>query len=84
MEEKLILNDGTELDGHMLESGGRLFLYIYHSTLSEVFNLLIDPEKTKKITGMRLGTKTVIRGYKHLYAVTEENDEMVSAALRKS
>ena len=79
-----LVGAGTELVGHGIEFNGQLFLYIREMGLADVFQEMIDPEKTKKITGMQLGTKTVIRGYKHLYAVTEENDEMVSAALRKS
>lgn len=35
MEEKLILNDGTELTGHLIETETRLFLYIYNLSLEE-------------------------------------------------
>ena len=43
MDEKLTLNDGTELTGHMVETDSRLFLYLYGITLTEAFELLNDP-----------------------------------------
>ena len=80
----LTLNDGTELNGHLVETDSRLFVYVYDLTLAEVFELLNDPEKTKKIKAVRYGAEQVVRGYKHLSSVSEEsNGQMISAMLKK-
>lgn len=84
MNEKLILNDGTELNGHAIETDIRLFLYVFDSTLAEVFELLIDPDKTKVIKWERYGTTGTIRGYKHLMSISEESGGMISASLKKA
>lgn len=83
MDEKLILNDGTELTGHLLETEIRLFLYIYGLTLEEVFDLLKVPENTKVIKWERYGSKGTVRGYKTLMSVSVEQGNMISASLRK-
>lgn len=84
MDEKLTLNDGTEMTGHLLESGSRLFVYVYELTLAEAFEVLNDPERTKKIVAEQYGVKATVRGYKHLVAISEESGGMISASLRKS
>ena len=83
MEEKLILKDGTELNGHQIETETRLFLYIFDLTLAEVFELLIDPEKTKSITWERYGASGKITGYKRLMSISDENNNMICASLKK-
>ena len=83
MDEKLILNDGTELHGHLIETDSRLFLYIWEKTLEEAFNLLIDPEKTKKIVEDRYGNITTVRGYKKLMSISEESGGMIASSLKK-
>lgn len=84
MDEKLTLNDGTELVGHLLETDGRLFVYVYELTLAEAFEVLDNPEKTKKIVAEQYMSKVTVRGYKHLVAISEEPGGMISASLRKS
>lgn len=83
MAEKLTLNDGTEIDGHLIESGERLFLYMRGITMKEAFDVLIDPENTKSIQCERYGKKETVKGYKHLYSVTEELNGMITASLMK-
>ena len=83
MDEKLTLNNGTELQGHALETNVRLFVYIYGSTMKEVFDLLIEPENTKVIRTERYGEKETFKGYKHLCTVSEEMNGMISASLKK-
>lgn len=83
MAEKLTLNDGTEIDGHLLESGERLFLYMRGITMKEAFDVLIDPENTKSIKWERYSSEGVVKGYKHLYSVTEELNGMITASLMK-
>lgn len=83
MDEKLTLNDGTELEGHLIETDARLFVYVYGLAMAEAFELLNDPEKTKKIVAERYGEKTTVRGYKHLYSISEEAGGMISGGLKK-
>ena len=82
MNEQLILADGTELVGPALEAGGKLFVYVYNSDLQALFNLLIDPEESKKITMIRNGQESVFKGYRHMYCISEEASGMISAGLR--
>lgn len=81
--ETLTLNDGTVLNGRLIETETRLFLYIYGKTMTEVFNLLIDPEKTRVIKEDRNGEKRTVRGYKHLRAISEEMGGMICTVLTK-
>ena len=82
--ETLTLNDGTELNGHLIETETRLFLYIYEKTMAEVFGLLIEPENTRIIKENRNGTIKTIRGYKHLMSISDEGGNLISASLKKA
>lgn len=82
MEEKLIMNDGTEIAGHLLEAAGVLFLYMYGITFEEAFELLDNPENVKKIKAERYGEFKTVRGYKELYTISKE-DGFISAGIRK-
>lgn len=84
MEEKLTLNDGTELQGHAIETEPRLFVYVWGKTLTEAFELLDDPEKTKKIVAERYGETQTVRGYKRLMSISDEGNGMISASLKKA
>lgn len=83
MEEKLILRDGTELEGHLLKTETRLFVYVYGLTLAEAFDLMNDPEKTEEIEAEQYGQTKTVSGYNHLVSISEEAGGMVSASLRK-
>ena len=82
MNGTLTLNDGTVLGGHCIESDGTLWLYLDKAALGELFPLLDDPEKTKVIKAAQYGTETTIRGYKHLFCIREETNQ-VTAGLRE-
>lgn len=83
MDAKLTLNDGAELEGYFTETEVRLFVYIWNKTLAEVFELMIDPEKTKKMVCERYDLKETVRGYKKLMTVNDEGSNMISVALKK-
>lgn len=83
MTETLKLNDGSILDGNALLSGD-LFLYVNGSDLQTVFDLLIDPNKTKKIVYTMINeTKQTYTGFKRLIAVRDEGNGLITAVLRK-
>ena len=84
MPEKLTLNDGTVLDNSSAILSGDLFLYIHDSDLQTVFDLLIDPENTKQIIYTQVnGTLITYVGYKKLRAVTDEDNGLITAVLRR-
>ena len=85
MEQKLTLNDGTELlNSSATEDGSILWLYIYADiTFADLFALLNDPDKAKKITAMFGGDKRTHRGFKELFCIRKENGGFISAGLRK-
>lgn len=84
MDQVLTLNDGTALGGsYAIENDGKLWVYVHTEIrFAELFALLNDPEKTKKITGNQGGNKTTWRGYKELFCIRKE-DGFFSAGLRK-
>lgn len=86
MEQSLILNDGSIFVNSHVILNGTLFVYIKDgvSGLREVFDALIDPLKTAKITFSDYdGTKKVYRGYKKLIAVRDEGNGLITAVLSK-
>lgn len=84
MIQKLTLNDGTELDNSSaIEEGNTLFLYVYAEiTFADLFALLNDPEKAKKVVETLGEKKTTYRNFKELYFIRKENG-FISAGLRK-
>lgn len=86
MDERLTLNNGTVLENsHVLESSGCLFVYIQSgNSMREVFDLLDEPENTKKIVESRSGTERSFKGYKRLTSVSDEGGGLISAVLKKA
>jgi hypothetical protein len=83
MNEKLTLNDGTELNGHVRETLSGLYVYTFGAILADVFAVMNDLEKTKVIKSEENGAKKTIRGYKHLRAISEEMGGMICTVLTK-
>lgn len=81
--EKLILNDGTEISGHLITVGDAVVLYMRDFGFQAAFNALVDPNNVKSIKWERNGEKGTVKGFKHLYTLTEENDTLTTAGLRK-
>jgi hypothetical protein len=84
MAENLKLNDGTVLDNSSAILSGDLFLYMNGHGMKEVFDLLIEPEKTKKIVYTRNdGSIVSYLKYKKLISVRDEGDDLITAVLRR-
>lgn len=86
MGQSLILSDGSLFVNSYVILNGTLFVYIRDgvSGLREVFDALIDPVKTAKITFTDFdGSKTVYMGYKKLIAVRDEGNGLITAVLSK-
>lgn len=84
MPEKLTLNNGTEFEESRALLSGNLFLYIRGGNMKTVFDLLIDPENTEEIVyTMNNGQERTFRGFNKLTAVTDEENGLITAVLRK-
>ena len=81
---KLTLNDGTVLEDSSAILSGDLFLYMNGYGMKEVFDLLIEPEKAKKIVYTRNdGSIVSYLKYKKLISVRDEGDDLITAVLRR-
>ena len=82
MGEKLTLNDGTVLADASAIMAGVLFLYMSNMTLKKAFELLIDPEKTRRIVYTAVnGEEKAFENYTRLDAVRNEGGGLVTAVL---
>ena len=81
--EKITLNNGDELQGHLIETDGRLFIYLRGISLADAFSLLIVPENTRILKAEQFGKRVTVRGYKRLYSISDE-DGQVCAGLKKN
>ena len=83
--ETLELNDGTVLENsNAHRDGERLYVYIQNgSSLREVFDLLIEPEKTAKIIKRAPEIETVFEGFTKLTNVTDNENGFITAVLKK-
>lgn len=70
MVDRITLNDGTVLEGHILENGDgqMIFVYLDGMSLTDGFVIFNDPERTKRIYA---GEKTY-EGYTQLWAINNE------------
>lgn len=72
--ETIRLNDETEVNGHILESGdGRfIFVYLYGMSLADGFVLFSDPDRTVHIEAMNHGNQHVYEGYTEITSISTE------------
>lgn len=72
--EILILNDGTQVNGHILPNGDDRIIFVYLDGMSLVdgFTLFTDPEKAKRITANFYGQETVYEGFTELTSISSE------------
>ena len=86
MDGTLTLNDGTVMSGStLLESNGHLFIYVMNgSGIRDVFNLMIEPTKTCRITAEQNGETLVKEGFTKLIAVRDEGNGLITATLAKN
>lgn len=84
MEQKLLMSDGTEFGNgsHAIKDGDTLYVYVNGYTLADVFNALIDKDKTREITYILGKVKLVFEGYTKLIVVRDEGT-FISAILQK-
>ena len=84
MQERLRLNDGTVLENSSAILSGDLFLYINGQDLRTVFDLLIDPDNTKKIVyTQNNGEAITYQKFKKLICVRDEGRGLITAVMRR-
>jgi hypothetical protein len=84
MEEKLTLNDGTELtNSSVILSGFTLYFYLSGITMADAFALMNDQEKTAKITAIQYGRQTEYTGFTDLRCITHEDNDQITGSLRR-
>ena len=83
--ETLTLSDGTVLQSsNAYQDELRLYVYIRNgNSLQEVFNMLIDPEKTAKIIMGANGIEKTFNGFTKLITVSDEGNGTITAVLKK-
>ena len=83
MNEKMILNNGTELNGYLLDTELYLFVYVHDKTLTEVFNLLNVPENVSTIRWERGEEKGEVKGDGKLVSISVERNNVICARFKK-
>ena len=72
--EILTLNDGTEVNGHILDGGDGQTIFVYLDGMSIVqgVTLFSDSDKTCKIVAISYGTEHVYNDYTELWSASHE------------
>ena len=72
--EVLILNDGTTVEGHILDGGDErtIFIYLDNKTVVEGVTLMADPDKTRFIRALNHGEERTYEGYTQIYSASHE------------
>lgn len=73
-EQTLTLNDGTVVDGHILDNGDGLIIFVYLDgmNLADGFALFSVPGRTKVITANSYGAVHQYEGFTHLSSISDE------------
>lgn len=84
MMETLTLNDGTILaNSHALLSGRTLWFYLGSVTFTEAFELMNDPNKTRRIISNSYGDEQEYNGYTDLFCLRREESGIISGGLTR-
>ncbi len=84
--QKLILNDGTELENsYAAETIDYLFLYIGNGmSMMQVMLMMVDPNKIRRIVYSAGENMTEYNDYTNVYGITIEHGGMINVSLRKN
>lgn len=82
--ETLTLNDGTVVDGTIMEDGygQQIYVYLTNMSMMQGFMLLSDQEKTRKIVANSYEEEKEYEGYTELTAINNQFGNC-NATLRK-
>lgn len=82
-DEKLIFADGTEVKGHGIETDSLLILYLFDTTLTDMFYLLNDPENVRTILWERYSETGKWTGFRQLMSISTEVGGMICASIKR-
>ena len=82
MTDKIVLNDGTELDGSAINDENILWIDVAGTDFDGLFYNLSDPEKTMKISVHEYGVINRYDGFTDLFYL-RKGPGKVSAGLEK-
>ncbi len=84
--QKLILNDGTELNNsYAAETIDYLFLYINNGmSMLQIMMLMANPEKIGRIIYAAGNNETQYTDYTTVSSITAEHGGMISVSLRRN
>ena len=85
MEQKITLADGTVIqNAYAMLVDGNLFIYINASAdIGQIFDLLRNPKKTKRIRSQAFGDDVTYQKYTKIYFIREEDNGFINAGMRK-
>lgn len=70
--ETVTLNDGTVLNGHCIQSGKKLYVYLDRMSVIDGVTIFADPKKLETITELNHGVEHIYKGYTQLNAVSSD------------
>lgn len=75
MSQRLILTDGTELEGHILDNGDEKTIFVYLTggiSMQTGINLFADAGKIRTIREISYGHERIYQGYTVMENATNE------------
>lgn len=84
-ERRLILNDGTEIEGGYagISSRGNLWLWFTGYTMAQAVMMFLDTEKTEKIVFMASETEEVYEGYTEMKSINVDANGQFHVGMAK-
>ena len=82
-DEKLTFANGTEVKGHGIETDSLLILYLFDTTLTDMFYLLNDPENVRTIRWERYSETGEWTGFQQLMSISIEVGGMICASIKR-
>jgi hypothetical protein len=84
-ERKLILNDGTEIEGgHAgISSRGNLWMWFTGYTMAQAVMMFLDPEKTERIVFMAGETEEVYEGYTEMTSINVDANGQFHVGMKR-
>lgn len=72
--ETLTLTDGTVLNGHILENGDGMIIFVYCDGMSLIdgFQIFSNPQRISTIIAMNHGNEHVYEGYTELTSINTD------------
>lgn len=72
MDEAITLNDGTVVEGHVLDNGDDQTIFMYLMNMTVVEGILLVAGKLEHIIASRYGAEHEYFGYTYIYAASNE------------